>query len=849
MLEPTDETGEDETYEVAPVPRFGRIIPIAAGLAILGWTILFAFGKRRFFAASFDAATLADLIAAWALPVVLVLVLLLLTRTSWREASRYARVSTALARDSRMLEERLSSMNRELAQAHALIETQSQDLDALGRTTVERLTTSAGELRALISDKQREVENIGTVLGKALDNFENINSNMPTATASARDLANAIATSGRTADVQLNDLIAGFNRLNDFGVASGRKVDEVKRQVETALTAFADASDRIGRLGEDRLREVTLSLDSLRNRLQSEEQAALAAMRTRAETLAGEITAQREVIVSAEEDGIAALSRRIATFEGEMRRVASALTVAIDEVGRDHDSLVSASRHRLTRFEEDVRALNRTLSEEAGHIDAAMGTRREALATTMASMAEAFRSQLETLDTAIGQRRAALAAAAADVAETLDARLAVVDASIEEQHERQIENIETLARTCDVLVTRINGLASVISSSSEEGSRTAAIVDAAVSTLNARLNGTREALNGTDRTVTSLTDGAVRLLELIEAAGEHTRTQLPEALRSASAGLGEVEGRVVALRDTLREAGDAGRTLAGDVGTTQDRLGVLFAEIVRTNETLLARADEQEQRLSGLRDALRATQTESDLVTGSIERRLAGAIAELETAAVRTGSDLSSKTASEISAMADRLGEETSTALARAIQGRGAQMIARLEEAIDNAASSARETAVQLRDQLAKIDELAGNLENRVSRAREKAEEKVDSDFARRTAIITESLNSTAIDITRILSQEVSESAWASYLRGERGIFTRRAVSLLENSEARLVQQHYENDADFRTHVNRYIHDFESMLRQLLSTRDGNALGVTLLSSDMGKLYVVLAQGIERLRA
>ena len=30
--------------------------------------------------------------------------------------------------------------------------------------------------------------------------------------------------------------------------------------------------------------------------------------------------------------------------------------------------------------------------------------------------------------------------------------------------------------------------------------------------------------------------------------------------------------------------------------------------------------------------------------------------------------------------------------------------------------------------------------------------------------------------------------------------------------------------------------------------RDGSALGVTLLSSDMGKLYVALAQAIERLR-
>jgi hypothetical protein len=274
----------------------------------------------------------------------------------------------------------------------------------------------------------------------------------------------------------------------------------------------------------------------------------------------------------------------------------------------------------------------------------------------------------------------------------------------------------------------------------------------------------------------------------------------------------------------------------------------VLGEITTINETVLARAADQERRLTTVRDVLRAAQTESDTLTSSIERRLAGAIAELEAAAHKAGEELSQATASQISALAGRFGEETSAALARVVQGRGAQLLARLEEAMDNASNSARETAVQMRDQLAKIDELAGNLESRVGRARERAEEHVDIDFARRTALITESLNSTAIDITRILSADVSESAWASYLRGERGIFTRRAVSLLDAGEVRTVQQHYENDDEFRVHVNRYIHDFEGMLRQLLSTRDGNALGVTLLSSDMGKLYVALAQGIERLR-
>ena len=114
--------------------------------------------------------------------------------------------------------------------------------------------------------------------------------------------------------------------------------------------------------------------------------------------------------------------------------------------------------------------------------------------------------------------------------------------------------------------------------------------------------------------------------------------------------------------------------------------------------------------------------------------------------------------------------------------------------------------------------------------------------------MLTETLNSTAIDVAKILSNEVTDTAWAAYLKGDRGVFTRRAVRLLDSGEARAIATHYDEDPEFAEHVNRYIHDFEAMMRVLLSTRDGNAVSVTLLSSDVGKLYVALAQAIERLR-
>ena len=64
---------------------------------------------------------------------------------------------------------------------------------------------------------------------------------------------------------------------------------------------------------------------------------------------------------------------------------------------------------------------------------------------------------------------------------------------------------------------------------------------------------------------------------------------------------------------------------------------------------------------------------------------------------------------------------------------------------------------------------------------------------------------------------------------------------------ARAVAGLYGADPAFREAVNRYIHDFEAMLRAILAQPDGTALAVTLLSSDMGKLYAALAQ-IDRRR-
>lgn len=802
-------------WDSAEIPALKKSWPalVLAGGAIAGWTAFFVWVVILAQPTPASAEQWAWWLTQWSVPVLLVLVLLLVVmRTSRREAARFADAARLLSNESAYLERRLVSINTELALARDFMAAQGRDLESLGRVAVDRLSGSASQLDGLISRNGTQIDRIAEVSAAALDNMEKLRGQLPVIANAAKDVTNNIGNAGRTAHLQLEELVSGFQRLNEFGLASERQVVSFRDRVDSALEGFAKASEDLGLLAENRFDALTQrSVDQAAMAAEAE-QAALAAWRERSDAHAASL---KETLV---------------------------------QLGEAHEGLIADSAGRLARFEEAARSLTAMLEIQGRDLDEQLARRRASAEAGAAEQRAALENRLAEIDEAVAERRSAMERAAASAAEGLASKLAELDQAIEAQRSTQIVEAEKLASRCEEIGSKVSAFSEVLRNSGEQGAQTASQVDKAMADLTARLGEMRHALSGTDLQIGELTDSAVRLLELIQAGGDHTRTQIPEALRSTEAGLKGLEDRVFTLRDTLREAGDGGRSLAETVGSARSEVSSTIKELQKAQKTLSEQAAEREQQLSALRDVLAGVRAESDALSKDIESRLSGAIGGLNEAATKAGEDLRVSTAGEIESLAERLGEQSSAAIARVLQGRAAELVGRLEEAIDAAAAASRDTAIQMRDQLAKVDELAGNLEARVDRVREKAEEKVDNDFARRAALITESLNSSAIDIAKALSTDVSETAWASYLRGDRGIFTRRAVSLLESAEAKAVQAHYEAESEFREHVNRYIHDFESMLRQLLSTRDGNALGVTLLSSDMGKLYVALAQGIERLR-
>ena len=303
-------------------------------------------------------------------------------------------------------------------------------------------------------------------------------------------------------------------------------------------------------------------------------------------------------------------------------------------------------------------------------------------------------------------------------------------------------------------------------------------------------------------------DVAPKLATIADAA-EQTSTRVAAAMDDA--------------QQALREAGGLANSIDGHLAGLGGQVTALRGDLAGMSDDASSLADSTAPRLV---EAL-ARAHETGRLAADRVRETIGAV---------------------IPQAAAKLGEEAAAALDRAVTGTFENKSAALIEAATRSTAATDAAAAAIGERIEKLEAMLSATEARVEESRTAAEQSGDGAFSRRLTAMIEALNSTAIDVTKVLSNEVTDNAWAAYLKGDRGVFARRAVRLIDAGEAREIVRHYEGDAEFRAQVDRYIHDFEAMLRDVLAFRSGTPMGVTLLSSDVGKLYVALAQAIERLR-
>ncbi|MEN2786656.1 hypothetical protein ACFOKI_01850 [Sphingomonas qilianensis] len=525
---------------------------------------------------------------------------------------------------------------------------------------------------------------------------------------------------------------------------------------------------------------------------------------------------------------------------------------ALAERGRDAEALAQGAAQQLVTQTAQLEASGKMTSARIEQVTGQMTEAVDALLDRTAEALDETRKRIaghtDATFALFNANQAAIDRAVGENADALSARVAAVDVVIDRIAARlrdQRSAGEAFIGTLDGDITHVSRRLDSLHAQGVERSQHLA---ASISALGGSAEAMTEALQIGDVMATNAIATTEQLLVALDAAAREIDETLPDALARLDARIGEsrrivgaVTPELLSLVGTAESTHDAVAAIAGVLSAQRDTIERLSASLLETLTEGRAKASE-------LGDMVDETIGRSNRFADEAAPRLIETLIRVRDTASVAADRARETLVAVIPEAAAALEQASAAAIERASGTALRDQLSAIGQAAANAADAATRASERLTQQLATIVESTAQVDQRIDAARSERDAADTDTLARRVSLLIEALNSASIDIAKAFSTDVTDSAWAAYLKGDRGVFTRRAVRLIDASDAREIVRLYDDDDAFRDQVNRYIHDFEAMLRAILAQRDGSPLGVTLLSSDMGKLYVALAQAIARLR-
>lgn len=540
----------------------------------------------------------------------------------------------------------------------------------------------------------------------------------------------------------------------------------------------------------------------------------------------------------------AALSDKVEKLEARL----DSLGRLLDEARTRTTSTTQSMTAQLMRIQDAARSASDEVAGmgevAAGRVDATIERAHRVIADTMAAL-EAQTAQLEGL---VEQSRSAFDGIGGDAVRSYGANIARIEGQLHEfdrmvhgQSEVIAGAGDDMARRIEVLREEFSALETLAVSGTE---RMAAALDA----LTRRTTHLDDALQSGNRTAEATIARAESLLVALDASVRELDEGHPAALNRFNE---RIEGSRKLLGVILPEIEKLEAISAAVLGQARESEEMLSGQGRRLQAWLdsgEASLSTCRQEISGLQQAMEAADTDARRLADSAGPQLIATLLRVKDVAEQAGERARQALARAIADATDELGDASERVISERIGEQFQARIAELGAVAERAVQSAHAASERLMRQLITIADTTGAIEQRFAEADEAVQHREQDTLARQSAALIESLHSISIDVTSILASDVGDASWAAYLEGDRGVFSRQAVRLVDARDAQSIRQLYRTDDIFRSSVNRYVHDFEAMLRTVLATREGTPLAVTLLSSDIGKLYVALAQAIERLK-
>jgi len=118
-------------------------------------------------------------------------------------------------------------------------------------------------------------------------------------------------------------------------------------------------------------------------------------------------------------------------------------------------------------------------------------------------------------------------------------------------------------------------------------------------------------------------------------------------------------------------------------------------------------------------------------------------------------------------------------------------------------------------------------------------------EFLKRMSLITEALESVAIDLNRVLETRVSEDDWQKFSHGDKSVFLRKILGRRSKSKLGRITKLYREDSEFRDYVTRYLRQFDGLIADAKKTDQEGVLSAGFMTSDAGKVYMLLRAALD----
>jgi predicted nucleic acid-binding Zn-ribbon protein len=549
------------------------------------------------------------------------------------------------------------------------------------------------------------------------------------------------------------------------------------------------------------------------------------------------------------------LAEQIRTIGGQSAEKAAAFGRQVTELAdrtRDADQQIAEATERLAARLSEIDAAGAAAASRVegaeGAFSGALDALLERTSATLAEIRSAIDVQSAAVTALVDQASAGIGKAGAEAAESLAANVDHASSALEslsgrvaEQDRASQQMIAEIDRGLAMIDERFGELAA-------HGDERANRFLESLTRARTELDTLAAQASSQDLAIGSIAERTQALRESIDRLTDEIRDSLGTAIGEAQGGADRLVEAAASVRPEIGWIRDAAVEADQRLSVTGEKI----AEQQDRFDGLLARVDEgvgeAQSKLAELASMLAQVEREAADLSGETAPALVAALVQVKEAAAHAAERAREAIEAVIPESAGKLSEETRTALERVIRESIEDRLRDVETVAARAVDSARNASDRLTQQMVTIGQSAAALEQHIEDTKKEQREKDSEAFARRVALLIDSMHSAAIDVGKILSDEIDDKAWGAYLKGNRGVFTSRAVRLIDGGEPRSIRAHYESDLEFQRSVNRYVHDFESMLRRVLAERDGGMIAVTLMSSDMGKLYAALAEAIDKRR-